>query len=78
MGRDYIRIRSNSTREQALEEAKEALQVDQDSEAIELALQHTAESAKNLEAVKDEIPPELAEQLSTDVLRLVMYPQIKS
>lgn len=78
MSRDYIRIRSNQTREKALSEAKEALQVDQDSEAIELALRHTTESAANLEAVKHEISPELAERLSTDVLRLVMYPQVKS
>ncbi len=78
MGRDYIRIRSNKTREKALAECKEALDVDQDSKAIELALRHTAESAENFENVKDEISPELAERVSTDVLRLVMYPQVKS
>lgn len=76
MSRDYIRIRSNREREVALERAKEALGTDKDSEAIERALRHTAQSAENLEAMKEELTPQQAEQLSTEELRLVMYPQL--
>lgn len=78
MSRDYIRIRSNQDRELALERAKEVLGTTNDSEAIERALRHTHQSADALEAVKDQLDPETAERLSTDEIRLVMYPQVKA
>jgi Arc/MetJ family transcription regulator len=77
MSRDYIRIRANTEREKVLERAKHTLGTDKDSEAIERALRHTVQSAENLENLKRNITPEQAEELSTDELRLVMYPQVK-
>lgn len=78
MGRDYIRLRSSTEREQLLAEARETFDVDEDSEAIERALRHAVESADALEDVKREVNPELAERLSTSELRLVHYPQLKT
>ncbi len=77
MGREYIRVRSNAERKKWLDRAKEALNADSDSEAIKRALRHTAQSAEAMEEVKREISPEVAEEISTDELRVVMYPQIK-
>lgn len=78
MGRDFIRIRSSTEREQLLAEAREVLAVDEDSEAIERALRHTVESAEVLEEVKRDVDPDLAERLSTSELRLTHYPQLKT
>lgn len=78
MSRDYIRIRSNREREKWLERAKEALGTDQDSEAIELALKHTAQSVDALEDAKDNLTPNQAETLSTEVVRLTQYPQVRT
>lgn len=76
--RDYIRIRSSTEREKWLARAKEALGVDEDSKAIERSLRHTAQSAEAYEEVKRDLTPELADELSTDEISLVMYPQVKS
>lgn len=78
MSRDYIRLRSTTDRERTLARAKEVLGTDTDSEAIDAALSHLVESAENYEDVKDEISPELADRLSTDEVRIVMYPQVNT
>jgi len=77
MGRDYIRLRSNREREKLLAEAKEVLDEDQDSKAIDAALRHLVESHENLEEMKRDLTPDQAEALSTNKLSLTMYPQIR-
>lgn len=77
MGREYIKLRSTGDRERELDRAKANLDVDQDAEAIELALTHLNESIENLEELKRELTPEQAEQLSTSAVSLTMYPQIR-
>ena len=77
MGRDYIRLRSNREREKLLAEAKEVLDEDQDSKAIDAALRHLVESCKNLEDMKRDLTPDQAEALSTSEVSLTMYPQVR-
>ncbi|AZH26846.1 DUF7386 family protein [Haloplanus aerogenes] len=77
MGRDYIRLRSNREREKLLAEAKEVLDEDQDSKAIDAALRHLVESHGNLEEMKRDLTPDQAEALSTSELSLTMYPQVR-
>lgn len=77
MGRDYIRLRSNREREKLLAEAKEVLDEDQDSKAIDAALRHLVESHANLEEMKRDLTPDQAEALSTSELSLTMYPQVR-
>jgi hypothetical protein len=73
-------MRSTTEREKKLARAKEALTDEDmaDSRVIDAALEHLAESVENAEDVKREISPELAERLSTDVVRLTMYPQVRT
>jgi Arc/MetJ family transcription regulator len=77
MGRDYIRLRSNREHEKLLAEAKEVLNEDQDSKAIDAALRHLVESHANLEEMKRDLTPDHAEALSTSELSLTMYPQVR-
>jgi hypothetical protein len=78
MDREYIRMRSTTEREKLLARAKETLEEDTDAAAIDAALAHLVESAENFEDVKREVPADLAERLSTDVVRLVTYPQVRT
>jgi hypothetical protein len=78
MDREYIRMRSTTEREKLLARAKETLGEDTDAAAIDAALAHLVESAENFEDVKREVPADLAERLSTDVVRLVTYPQVRT
>lgn len=78
MDRDYIRMRSTTEREKLLARAKETLGEDTDAAAIDAALAHLVESAQNFENVKRDVDAELAEQLSTDVVRLTLYPQVRT
>jgi hypothetical protein len=80
MSRDYIRMRSTTEREKKLARAREAITDEDmaDSKVIDAALDHLAESVANAEDVKREISPELAEKLSTSVVRLTMYPQVRT
>jgi hypothetical protein len=71
-------MRSTADREKRLARAKEAVDVDADSKVIDAALEHLAESVENYNDVKKEVPPELAERLSTSVVRLTMYPQVRT
>jgi hypothetical protein len=76
-GRHFIRMRMNPRRETLLEEVKEIFGTTNDTEAIEMALRHTIKYSENLEAMKRDLTPEQAEELSTDEIRLEMYPQVK-
>jgi len=78
MSRDYIRLRSTSQRERHLARAKEILETDTDSEAIDAALRHLVESVDAYEDVKEDVPPAVARELSTNVVRLTMYPQVRT
>jgi len=77
MGRDYIRLRSNREREKLLAEAKEVLDEEQDSKAIDAALRNLVESHANLESMKRDLTPDQAEALSTSELSLTVYPQVR-
>lgn len=77
MARDSLRIRMVPDREKRIERAKEALRVSEDSKAIDLALEHLVQSIDSFEDVKEDVTPELAERLSTSVVRLAHYPQVK-
>jgi Arc/MetJ family transcription regulator len=77
MSRDYIRFRATREREKALGRACEALGNDTESEVVDAALRHLIESVENLEDVKSEVSPELADRLSTSEVSLAMYPQVK-
>lgn len=68
----------NSDREWALEQAKEALGVDEDAKAIERALIHTAQSKEAYEEIKRELTPEQAEILSTEIIGIKHYPQVRT
>jgi uncharacterized protein (DUF1778 family) len=77
MARDRIALRATDDREKLLDQAKGALDCDADAEVIDAALRHAVESVENLEAVKREVSPELAERLSTEEIRLTQYPQVR-
>jgi uncharacterized protein (DUF1778 family) len=74
MGRDRIALRATGDREKLLDQAKGAI----DAEVVDAALQHLVETIENYEAVKREVDAELAEQLSTEVVRLTLYPQVRT
>jgi len=78
MPRDRIALRATDDREKLLDQAKGAIDADSDAEVIDAALEHLVESVENLEEVKREVDAELAEQLSTDVVRLTLYPQVRT
>jgi hypothetical protein len=67
-----------ANREKLLDQAKGAIDADADAEVIDAALQHLVETIENYEAVKREVDAELAEQLSTEVVRLTLYPQVRT
>lgn len=65
-------------RERDLERAREALGADvDDSEVIEKALAHFHQSVDAYEKIKGEISPEQADVLSTDVVSINHYPQVR-
>jgi len=78
MGRDSLRLRMNRDREKLLGRAEELLGEDQSSKAIDAALAHLVESAEAYEDVKGELTPEQAETLSTEVVSINHYPQVKT
>lgn len=67
----------NSDREYKLERAMEALGEDEAAAAIEKALEHTYQSKKAYEEIKRELTPEQAETLSTNVIGIKHYPQVR-
>ena len=78
MARDYIRLRSSKDRELWLGRACERLGIDNESDAIEKALKHLVQSADAYDEIKDELTPEQAKTLSTDVVRINHYPQVNT
>lgn len=81
MTRPYMgnfNMRMNSDRELKLERAKEALGIDNDTQAVVAALEHLAQSKAAYEDIKDEITPEQARTLSTDVVAINHYPQVRT
>jgi len=78
MSRDRIQLRATSGRERRLGTAKDATDLEDDAEVIDAALLHLAESVECYETVKDEINGEPAERLSTDIVRITLYPQVRT
>ena len=82
MSRDFIRFRSNPERERLFSQAKEALGVDADyadSKTVDLALEHLVESKKNLQKWEElQLSPEQAKGVSTSVISLTYYPQVRT
>jgi uncharacterized protein (DUF1778 family) len=78
MGRDRIALRATGDREKLLDQAKGAIDADADAEVIDAALQHLVETVENYETVKREVDAELAEQLPTEVVRLTLYPRVRT
>jgi uncharacterized protein (DUF1778 family) len=77
-GRDRIALRATGDREKLLDQARGAIDADADAEVIDAALQHLVETVENYEAVKREVDAELAEQLPTEVVRLTLYPRVRT
>jgi uncharacterized protein (DUF1778 family) len=77
MARDRIALRATGDREKLLDQAKGALDCDSDAEVVDAALRHAVQSVENLEDVKREVSPGLAERLSTEEIRLTQYPQVR-
>lgn len=78
MGRDRISLRATTEREKRLGAARDATGIDSDAELVDAALEHLAESVENFEAAKEDLTPKQAELLSTSVVRLTMYPQVRT
>lgn len=78
MGKDYFQMRLNSDRELVLEQAREAIDAGSDAAAVEAALEHLVQSIEAYEAIKTEVTPEQADTLSTDVVSINHYPQVRT
>lgn len=79
MGRKRTTIdMSVGDRELDLERSREALGADvDDAKVIAKALKHLHQSIDSYEEIKGELTPEQAKTLSTDVVSIVHYPQVR-
>lgn len=78
MARDRIALRATDEREKLLDQAKGAIETDSDAEVTDAALRHLIQSVDNYETVRRQVDAELAEQPSTEIVRLTLYPQVRT
>lgn len=67
----------NDHRERQLDKLEAAVDANTRADAIDAAVAHYLESIENLEAVADEISPQLAKKISTSEVSLTYYPQVR-